>query len=208
MAHKTPSLMELTWDRSSPTQLNCILETGGLSNIGAADRLDFTVIRPAVNLVSRIEAVAKTLDLPIVVSAEFARAYGGPLRSLGSHQLRGLAKPHELFAPAVNGSLAAGIYTSAVVFILETYRSRRRRRHSNRGKTRKLCKLPTRELTEPPLPASDSSPNQADKQKYGRSGIRPWQEIWHRRSPRPRSSSRPSLNLQSYTSDLRNLLEP
>jgi hypothetical protein len=34
IAHKTPSLMELTWDRSSPTQLNCILETGGLSNAG------------------------------------------------------------------------------------------------------------------------------------------------------------------------------
>ncbi len=68
-------------------------------NIGAADRLDFTVIGPAVNLVSRIEAVAKTLDLPIVVSDEFARAYGRPLRSLGTHQLRGLAAPHELFAP-------------------------------------------------------------------------------------------------------------
>ena len=68
-------------------------------NIGAADRLDFTVIGPAVNLVSRIEAVAKTLKLPIVVSDDFARAYGGPLRPLGRHQLRGLATPHDLFAP-------------------------------------------------------------------------------------------------------------
>src|SRR6516165_8707869 len=40
-------------------------------NIGAADRLDFTVIGPAVNLVSRIEAVAKSLDLPLVVSDDF-----------------------------------------------------------------------------------------------------------------------------------------
>jgi len=70
-------------------------------NIGAADRLDFTVIGPAVNLVSRVEAVAKALDLPIVVSDEFARAYGRPLRSLGTHQLRGLAAPHELFAPVL-----------------------------------------------------------------------------------------------------------
>jgi adenylate cyclase len=68
-------------------------------NIGAADRLDFTVIGPAVNLVSRIEAVAKTLKLPIVVSDDFARAYGDMLQPLGRHQLRGLATPHDLFAP-------------------------------------------------------------------------------------------------------------
>jgi adenylate cyclase len=76
-------------------------------NIGAADRLDFTVIGPAVNLVSRVEAVAKTLDLPIVVSDEFASAYGRPLRSLGTHQLRGLAMPHELFAPVLTASPTA-----------------------------------------------------------------------------------------------------
>ena len=68
-------------------------------NIGAADRLDFTVIGPAVNLVSRVEAVAKSLDLPIVVSDDFARAYVDTLSSLGHHQLRGLATPHELFTP-------------------------------------------------------------------------------------------------------------
>jgi adenylate cyclase len=68
-------------------------------NIGAADRLDFTVIGPAVNLVSRIEAVAKALDQPIVVSDDFARAYGGPLQPLGRHELRGLATPHDLFSP-------------------------------------------------------------------------------------------------------------
>jgi adenylate cyclase len=66
-------------------------------NIGAADRLDFTVIGPDVNLVSRIEAVGKSLDLPLVVSDDFARAYGGTLRSLGQHKLRGLETPHELF---------------------------------------------------------------------------------------------------------------
>jgi adenylate cyclase len=73
-------------------------------NIGAANRLDFTVIGPAVNLVSRVEAVAKTLNLPIVVSDEFASAYGRPLRSLGTHQLRGLATPHELFAPVLTAT--------------------------------------------------------------------------------------------------------
>jgi adenylate cyclase len=74
-------------------------------NIGAADRLDFTVIGPAVNLVSRIEAVAKMLNLPIVVSDDFASTFGDTLHPLGSHELRGLAKPHNLFAPIGSGPL-------------------------------------------------------------------------------------------------------
>jgi hypothetical protein len=51
-------------------------------NIGAAARLDFTVIGPAVNLVSRVETVAKALDLPIVVSEAFARAPMGAISAL------------------------------------------------------------------------------------------------------------------------------
>ena len=73
-------------------------------NVGSAERLDFTVIGPAVNLVSRIEAVAKTLNVPIIVSDDFARAYGKPLHPLGLHKLRGLATPHNLFAPILPSS--------------------------------------------------------------------------------------------------------
>jgi adenylate cyclase len=69
-------------------------------NIGSADRLDFTVIGPAVNLVSRIEAIAKSRDLPLVMSDDFAEACGKPLTSLGRHRLMGLDQPHELFVPA------------------------------------------------------------------------------------------------------------
>jgi class 3 adenylate cyclase len=60
-----------------PQEIVVALHVGRViyGNIGAADRLDFTVIGPAVNLVSRVEAVAKALNLPIVVSDEFARAY-------------------------------------------------------------------------------------------------------------------------------------
>jgi adenylate cyclase len=86
----------------APLRIVVALHVGHViyGNIGAAERLDFTVIGPAVNLVSRIETVAKSQNLPIVVSDDFARAYGGPLVSLGRHQLRGLAQPHELFRPA------------------------------------------------------------------------------------------------------------
>lgn len=85
-----------------PLEIVVALHIGTVNygNIGAADRLDFTVIGPAVNLVSRIEAVAKTLNRPIVVSDDFAAALGGRLVSLGRHRLRGLTTPHELFAPA------------------------------------------------------------------------------------------------------------
>ncbi len=82
-------------------------------NVGAYDRLDFTVIGPAVNLVSRVETVAKTLDEPIVVTDEFAKAYSGPLRSLGIHQFRGVANACELFAPAATAATAASEFSAA-----------------------------------------------------------------------------------------------
>jgi hypothetical protein len=47
---------------------------------------------------SRIEAVGKALKVPIIVSDDFARAYGKPLHPLGRHVLRGLATPHELYS--------------------------------------------------------------------------------------------------------------
>jgi adenylate cyclase len=86
-----------------PLEIVVALHVGTVvyGNIGAAQRLDFTVIGPAVNLVSRLEATAKTLNTAIVVSADFARAYGRPLISLGHHALRGLAKRRELFAPTL-----------------------------------------------------------------------------------------------------------
>ncbi|MDJ0936258.1 MAG: adenylate/guanylate cyclase domain-containing protein, partial [Kiloniellales bacterium] len=45
-------------------------------NIGSRDRLDFTVVGPAVNEVARIEAMSRALDQNVVVSAAFAQAAG------------------------------------------------------------------------------------------------------------------------------------
>ena len=69
-------------------------------NIGSPDRLDFTVLGPAVNLVSRLEGLAKELDRPLLCSASFAAALDAPLASLGRFALKGVTEPEEVFAPA------------------------------------------------------------------------------------------------------------
>ncbi len=69
-------------------------------NIGTADRLDFTVIGPAVNLAARLDGLCRDLGEPIVISAEFARASGRDLRPLGRHALKGVAEPQDVFGPA------------------------------------------------------------------------------------------------------------
>ena len=69
-------------------------------NVGATDRLDFTVIGPAVNEVARIEALCEPLDRAVLVSAEFAAGITGVdrrLESLGRHALRGVREEKEIF---------------------------------------------------------------------------------------------------------------
>lgn len=69
-------------------------------NIGASDRLDFTVIGPAVNEASRMEALCSVLGEPVLVSAKVAALMPpGSFRSGGRHALRGFAEPREIFAP-------------------------------------------------------------------------------------------------------------
>ena len=67
-------------------------------NVGAVDRLDFTAIGPAVNLVCRLEALTKRLGRPLLMSETFAQAVERPLYSLGLQPVRGLSEPQEVFA--------------------------------------------------------------------------------------------------------------
>jgi class 3 adenylate cyclase len=68
-------------------------------NIGAADRLDFTAIGPAVNLVSRLEGLCRPLERNVLISGAVAAETETPLVSLGTHALRGIAAPCAVFTP-------------------------------------------------------------------------------------------------------------
>jgi class 3 adenylate cyclase len=66
-------------------------------NIGAADRLDFTAIGPAVNLVSRLEGLCRPLGRSVLISGAVAEQTATALIPLGEHALRGIADPCAVF---------------------------------------------------------------------------------------------------------------
>jgi adenylate cyclase len=69
-------------------------------NIGSRERLDFTVIGPAVNEVVRIAAMCRSVDQPVLTSSAFANvdAVRRRLVSVGRYALRGVSHAQELFA--------------------------------------------------------------------------------------------------------------
>ena len=68
-------------------------------NIGTRDRLDFTVIGPAVNLASRLQELTKLVGTPILASAAFAAEASRTLHHLGGRRVRGLHGGIEVFSP-------------------------------------------------------------------------------------------------------------
>lgn len=70
-------------------------------NIGAPERLDFTVIGPAVNEASRVEALQKTLGRSILITEAVARHLDHPLDHLGEHELRGVSLPVAVYSPRI-----------------------------------------------------------------------------------------------------------
>jgi adenylate cyclase len=68
-------------------------------NVGAADRLDFTVIGPAVNETARMEAMCKPLQTSLVLAESVAKHLPpADVVALGSHALRGVTGERALFS--------------------------------------------------------------------------------------------------------------
>lgn len=82
--------------------LNVALHLGEVAygNVGSPTRLDFTVIGPAVNEVSRLEGMCDPLERHLLISEAFANAIpedGPQLLPLGRHGLRSVREPVRLF---------------------------------------------------------------------------------------------------------------
>jgi adenylate cyclase len=70
-------------------------------NIGSVERLDFTVVGPAVNETSRIASMCRSVDRPVLISSTFADCLTDTERarlvSVGRFALRGVGQAKELF---------------------------------------------------------------------------------------------------------------
>ena len=85
------------------TGVNLGLHIGDVfyGNIGSTTRLDFTVVGPAVNEVSRIVALCRSVDRDILLSSDFRDATPEPERSrlvsIGRFALRGVSRARDLY---------------------------------------------------------------------------------------------------------------
>src|SRR6201999_4361726 len=70
-------------------------------NIGSEDRLDFTVVGPAVNEVSRIASMCSSVDRELLTSSDFRAGLDAAGRrylvSTGRYALRGIGRAQDLF---------------------------------------------------------------------------------------------------------------
>ncbi|HYD98172.1 MAG TPA: adenylate/guanylate cyclase domain-containing protein [Alphaproteobacteria bacterium] len=99
------SLNELNVEREAegaePLRFGLALHVGEVmyGNVGARDRLDFTVIGPAVNLVSRLQRLTGPLGETVLVSADYAQRCGSDLvEPRGQFALKGIADLQTVYA--------------------------------------------------------------------------------------------------------------
>ena len=68
-------------------------------NVGATDRLDFTVLGPSVNLASRTESLCSTLGAKVLATRDFVHLDGNveAWKERGEHQVKGVENPVPVF---------------------------------------------------------------------------------------------------------------
>ena len=90
--------------KQRPLEFRLALHIGDAlyGNIGAENRLDFTVIGRDVNLVVRLVQACASEEHHFVVSSAFASFSQNSMVRLGEYTLRGFAEPQEAFAPEHN----------------------------------------------------------------------------------------------------------
>jgi adenylate cyclase len=76
-------------------------------NVGVPERLQFTLVGPAVNVVVRVQDLTKQLGVPVLATAPFAAAVSQPWRPLGEHALRGFETPMPIMTVAATHGEAA-----------------------------------------------------------------------------------------------------
>jgi adenylate cyclase len=82
-----------------PLDMGIALHRGSVfyGNIGAHDRLDFTVTGPAVNLAARVEPLAKETGRRLLLTQAVADLLDEPLEALGAFSFRGVEEPVAVF---------------------------------------------------------------------------------------------------------------
>ncbi len=84
------------------TEFTLALHAGDIlcGKIGGENRLDFTVIGPAVNLTARLAGMHSALGQSVVISQPVARAVSDTVHDIvpfGRYMLRGVSAPQQLF---------------------------------------------------------------------------------------------------------------
>ena len=92
-------------EEGGPFELGIGINTGRVvaGSVGGGDRLNFSVIGDAVNVAARVEAATRVIGDRVLITAETRDGLGPgfAVERRGAHQLKGLERPVELFAPSL-----------------------------------------------------------------------------------------------------------